>query len=123
MAEQPIEQIHPDALRAAADVVEALHELGFTCSLAYIEGADFSDGQHYLANIDAAGDWIENPDAVQRKLNQMDGSTSEHADELAISAPNGYDVSYLEEHDSNPVFWKIEAVIRIIEDQEQETGG
>ena len=114
MAEPP-ERIHPDAVRAAGDVVEALHELGFTCGLAYIEAAGFDDDQHYLANIDAACDWIEHPDALQRKLNQIDESSSEHADELAVAAPGGHDIGLSDDLDQN-VFWEFEAVIRIRED-------
>lgn len=114
MAEPP-EQIHPDALRVAADVVEALHELGFTCSLAYIEGSEYPDGQHYLVNIDAVGDWIEDPQALQRKLNQIDESTSELADELAVAAPEAPMITHDPDVD-DPVFWELEAVIRIQEE-------
>jgi hypothetical protein len=120
MAEAP-EQIHPDALRAAGDVVEALHELGFTCSLAYIEGSEYPDGQHYLVNIDAVGDWIEEPHALQRKLDSIDESASEHADELMVTSPEAPRIT----HDpdvGDPVFWELEAVIRIIEESEKPAG-
>lgn len=108
MAEPP-ERIDPEALHALADAVAELDQMGFTVSMAYIEAAGPED--HYLGNIDAVGDWIEDPQAIQRKLNQIDESTSDHASELMVCCPDAPMITR-DPDVGDPVFWEFEAMIK-----------
>lgn len=104
------ERIHPDAVRAAADVIEELGLIDLIPTMIHIEEAGFSEsGQHFIVNIDAVEadhEPAEHPDAMQRLLNHVD---SEHADELAVAAPEA--PMYPEEH--GPAYWDLEAMVRI----------
>lgn len=111
---EPPERIDPEALHALADAVAELDQMGFTVSMAYIEAAGPRD--HFLANIDAVGDWIEDPQAIQRKLNQIDESSSDHADELMVAAPDAPMIERIPE-EGDPVFWEFEAIIKPSENQ------
>jgi len=113
MAEPP-ERIDPQALHALADAVAELDQMGFTVSMAYIEAAGTPD--HYLANIDAVGDWIEAPQTIQRKLNQIDESSSDHASELLVCCPDAPMITHDPEA-GDPVFWEFEAMIKVSENQ------
>lgn len=108
MAEPP-EQIHPDAVRAVADVIEELPKIGLVPTLLHIEEAGVdSAGSHYIVNIDgvqADHEPAEHPDALQRGLDQI---SSDHA-ELSVAAPEA--PMYPEEH--GPAYWDLEAMIRI----------
>lgn len=104
------DQIHPDAVRATADILEQIQQFDLIPTMIHIEEAGFSEsGQHFTVNIDAVeGDHepSEHPDAMQRLLN---GVGSDHADELAVAAPEA--PMYPEEH--GPAYWDLEAMIRI----------
>lgn len=102
------EGIHPDAVRAAGDVVEQITERGFTPTLVHLEASPGTP-EHYILNVDAAGEPpAEHPEALQRLLDPID---SDHAAELQVAAPEA--PMYPEEHGA--VFWDLEAMIRITE--------
>ena len=109
MAEHP-EQIHPDAARATADILEQISQMGLIPTMIHIEEAGFSEsGQHFIVNIDAVQadhEPAEHPDAMQRVLNDVG---SDHADELAVAAPEA--PMYPEE--GGPAYWDLEAMVRI----------
>ena len=102
------DQIHPDAVRAAADVVEQIEDLGFMPTMLHLEPSVGIEGHHIL-NVDAASppdEPAEHPEALQRLLDPI---SSDHAAELAVAAPEA--PMFPEEH--GPRYWDLEAMIRI----------
>lgn len=104
------EEIHPDALRATADVLEQIQEVGLHPTLLHIE-AEPGVPDHHIVNIDAVGQGLqdEHPDALQRVLNDI---TSDHAEDLAVAAPE----APMHPEEFGPVYWDLEAMIRIQRD-------
>ena len=98
------ESIDPDALRATADILEQIEELGFTPTLVHIE-AD-PGYPHHIVNIDAATDQeeLDHPQALQRVLDPI---SSDHASEVLVAAPEA--PMFPEEH--GPRYWDLEAVV------------
>ena len=103
MAEPPF-HIHGDGLRAAADIVEHLDELGFSVSMAEVQPNRTSPGVHEIL-IEAAGDWIEDQERLQEKV---DAVQSEHAEEIHV----GLGSPLTSTDGSEPaVLWEMHAVV------------
>lgn len=103
--DDPPDRVNPDAVRAVAEVLDQIEDLGHVPQQIFIEPYE---RDHYTVNIDTTCIRHGSTDSEQKRLKQISEETTEAADEVAVVIMDG---QWGEEH----VFWELEAMIRITE--------